>query len=43
MEDYTIARSALAVPYRACGAVRIGGELLSKLPSFGLFTGVRGR
>jgi hypothetical protein len=41
--DYTIAGSALAVPCRACGAVRIGGELLSELPSIGLFTRVRGR
>jgi hypothetical protein len=40
--DYTIAGSALAVPSRACGAVRINGKLLSKLPSIGLFTGVRG-
>ena len=37
--DYTIARSALAVPSRAYAAVRVGGEL----PSIGLFTGVRGR
>ena len=40
MVDYTIAGSALAVPCRACGAVRIGGELLSELPSIGLFTQV---
>jgi hypothetical protein len=37
--DYTLARSAVAVPSRACAAVRVGGEL----PSIGLFTGVRGR
>jgi hypothetical protein len=39
VEDYTIAGSALAVSSRACGAVRIGGEL----SSIGLFTGVHRR
>jgi hypothetical protein len=43
VEDYTIARSALAVPSRACAAARIGGELPIELPSIGLFTRVRGR
>jgi hypothetical protein len=41
--DYTLARSALAVPSRGCAVVRIGGELPSELPSIGLFTEVRGR
>jgi hypothetical protein len=41
--DYTLARSALAVPSRGCAAVSIGGELPSELPSIGLFTEVRGR
>jgi hypothetical protein len=31
VEDYTIARSALAVPSRVCAAVSIGGELPSTL------------